>query len=43
MDAPLPGNATGIYSYLKSVDCQSAGSCVAVGDYKGTGGGGISV
>ncbi len=40
MDAPLPGDATGNFSYLKSVDCQSAGSCVAVGDYKGSTGSG---
>ena len=40
MDAPVPGDATGDFSYLKSVDCQSTGSCVAVGDYKGSTGSG---
>ncbi len=43
MDAPVPSDfstGTGYFSYLKSVDCQSASSCVAVGDYKGTTGSG---
>jgi hypothetical protein len=43
MDAPVPADAntgTTSFSFLKSVDCQSAGSCIAVGDYKGTTGSG---
>jgi hypothetical protein len=43
MDAPLPSDAqpaSEYFSYLKSVDCQSAQSCYAVGDYDGTTGSG---
>jgi hypothetical protein len=44
MEAPLPPDAkpagSTFGSYLKSVDCQSNQSCVAVGNYKGTTGGG---
>jgi hypothetical protein len=41
LEAPLPSDAAGGASagaFLKSVDCVSAGSCVAVGTYRNTGG-----
>jgi hypothetical protein len=41
LEAPLPSDAAGGSSagaFLKSVDCVSAGSCVAVGSYRNTGG-----
>ncbi len=43
MDAPLPADArtgSGFGSFLKSVDCATAQSCVAVGFYEGTTGSG---
>ena len=42
LDAPAPGDAqmgSGYGVSLSSVDCQTALSCVVVGEYKGTGGG----
>jgi hypothetical protein len=38
MAAPVPADATGTGSFLKSVDCQTAQTCVAVGEYQGNGG-----
>ncbi len=43
MEAPLPPDAatgSGFGAFLKSVDCQTAQSCVAVGDYKSVNGAG---
>jgi hypothetical protein len=42
-EAPVPGDAatgTSFASFLKSIDCNGPGSCLAVGDYKSTNGGG---